>query len=63
MPPPPPLAGLYADADIVAALYITFLALDPVLGLTAAASLDAAIASLDTAVSARPRRRLPHPQR
>jgi hypothetical protein len=54
----PPVGSLYADADvdIIAALYTTFLALDPVL------SLDAA-ASLDTAVSARPRHHLPHPRR
>jgi hypothetical protein len=41
MLPPPSLAGLYADAD--AALYTTFLALDPVLG-------------LDAAIGAQPRR-------
>jgi hypothetical protein len=46
----PPLAGLYVDADAITALYTNFLALDPVLGLDVAASLD-------TAVSARPRRR------
>jgi hypothetical protein len=36
----PPLAGLYADADAdtVTALYTAFLALDPVLGLDAAAA-------------------------
>jgi hypothetical protein len=51
----PPLAGLYtdADADTVTALYTAFLALDPVLGLDAAVSLDAA-------AGAQPRRhRLP----
>jgi hypothetical protein len=54
MPPTPPLASLYADA--VAALYTAFLALDPLLSLDAATSLDAI-------VSAWPRRRLPRPQR
>jgi hypothetical protein len=43
----PPLASLYADA--IAALYTAFLALDPVLGLDSAATLD-------TAADARPRR-------
>jgi hypothetical protein len=36
------LATLYANADAIAALYTAFLALDLVLGLNAAASLDAA---------------------
>jgi hypothetical protein len=36
-----PLADLYADVDAVVALYTAFLALDPVLGLDAAASLHA----------------------
>jgi hypothetical protein len=39
MPMTPPLSGL--DADVIAALYTAFLTLDPVLGLDAAASLDA----------------------
>jgi hypothetical protein len=46
----PPLAGLYANADAIATLYTAFRALDPVLSLDAAASLDAA-------VGAQPRRR------
>jgi hypothetical protein len=46
----PPLAGLYADADAIAALYTAFLTLDLVLSLDVAASLDAA-------AGARPRRR------
>jgi hypothetical protein len=48
-----PLAGLYSDTDAIAALYTAVLALDPVLNLDAAASLDAT-------AGARPRcRRLP----
>jgi hypothetical protein len=38
----PPLASLYGDADTVATLYTAFLALDSVLSLDAAASLNAA---------------------
>jgi hypothetical protein len=48
MPMTLPLAGLYADAD--ATLYTAFLALDPVLGFDATASLNAT-------AGARPRRR------
>jgi hypothetical protein len=50
----PTLAGLYADVD--AALYTAFLTLDPVLGLYAAASLDAT-------TGARPRHLLPRHRR
>jgi hypothetical protein len=43
----PPLAGLYAnaDADAVATLYTAFRALDPVLSLDAAASLDTVVSA------------------